>query len=287
MKDLKQITVIGLGLLGGSVALKVLSAFPRLKVVGYSHRRETRQKAKQFAIASEIVDNIALSVSNADLVIIATPIFTFEQIFTRIAPALPAGCIVTDVGSTKLLPHRWAAKLLPKNVRYVGSHPIAGSEQRGVEFARDDLLDNADCIVTSAKNTSPAAAGTLKKFWAHLGCSVHSMTPAQHDNIFANISHLPHMIAVAMTNSIPLSQLKFAGKGFMDTSRVASGPENIWTDILLANTKNCDKAIGKIIEELKKLQHAVSTGNKKQTESLLKKARAKRTALINYKIKSL
>ena len=149
MKDLRQVTVIGLGLLGGSVTLAVLRSFPGVKTVGYTHRAITRRKAKELAVATEIVDDINQSVSNADLVILATPIRGFEKIFIAIRGSLPRGCIVTDVGSTKVLPHRWAAKRLPRTVHYVGSHPIAGSEQRGVEFARDDLFDQATCILTT------------------------------------------------------------------------------------------------------------------------------------------
>ncbi|MHC4510226.1 MAG: prephenate dehydrogenase, partial [Planctomycetota bacterium] len=143
MNDLKQTTVIGMGLLGASISLAVLRSFTRMKVVGYTHRPSTRAKARQLAVATEIVDEMVRSVTDADLVILATPICTFESIFSEIADALPSGCIVTDVGSTKVLPHRWAAKRLPGTVHYVGSHPIAGSEQRGVEFARDDLFDQA------------------------------------------------------------------------------------------------------------------------------------------------
>jgi prephenate dehydrogenase len=179
VKDLQQTTVIGLGLLGGSISLAVLRSFARAKVVGYTHRPSTRAKARQLAVATEVVDEISQSVSGADLVILATPICTFEKTFSEIADALPSGCIVTDVGSTKVLPHRWAAKKLPKRVHYVGSHPIAGSEQRGVEFARDDLFDQAMCILTTTEHTNRQAEQTLRKFWSKLGCFVKSMTPAQ------------------------------------------------------------------------------------------------------------
>ena len=226
-----------------------------------------------------------MSVSNADVVILATPIHTFEKILDTIGDALPRGCIVTDVGSTKVLPHRWAAKRLPETIHYVGSHPIAGSEQRGLDFARDDLFDRADCILTTTKKTNRRAVGTLKKFWSDLGCTVKIMTPAEHDKIFANISHLPHIAAAALINASDSRTLKFAGKGFMDTSRIASGPANIWADVLLANAKNCTASIDKIIAELRKLKKAVKSDDKKQIERLLKKARDKRTAMVNYKIK--
>ncbi|HUT46554.1 MAG TPA: prephenate dehydrogenase/arogenate dehydrogenase family protein [Sedimentisphaerales bacterium] len=285
MKDLKQVTVLGLGLLGGSISLAVLRSFTHVKVVGYTHRPSTRAKARQLAVASEVVDDICQSVSDSDLVILATPLCTFENIFVEIADALPSGCIVTDVGSTKELPHRWADKKLPKNVHYVGSHPIAGSEQRGVEYARDDLFDQAMCVLTRTEKTNRQALQILKRFWSELECFVKVMTPAEHDRIFANVSHLPHIIAAALINANNNEDLKFAGKGFMDTSRVASGPANIWADVLLTNTKNASRGIDKVIAELTKLKEAVKGENKAEIEKLLEKARDKRTTLIKYKIK--
>jgi prephenate dehydrogenase len=285
MKDLRQITVIGLGLLGGSITLTVLRSLVGVKTVGYTHRPTTRRKARRLAVAGKIVDDIRQSVSDADLVILATPISTFEKIFSQIRGALPKGCIVTDVGSTKVLPHHWAARKLPKTVHYVGSHPIAGSEQRGVEFARDDLFDGVICILTTTEKTNRRAAQTLKRFWSELGCSVKLMTPAEHDRIFANISHLPHIVATALINFSKSEELNFAGKGFIDTSRIASGPANIWADVLLTNTANTTRGIDKIIAELLKLKKAIKRGNKKQIEKTLEVARNKRTAMINYKIK--
>jgi prephenate dehydrogenase len=285
MKELKQITVVGLGLLGGSITLAVLRTFAGVKTVGYSHRSTTRAKARQLAVATEVVDDIRKSVSNADLVILATPISTFEKIFGEISDALPVGCIVTDVGSTKVLPHQWAAKNLPGTVHYVGSHPIAGSEQRGIEFARDDLFEQAVCILTTTKKTNRQAAQTLKKFWSKLGCRVKLMRPAEHDRIFANVSHLPHITAVALINASRAGELTFAGKGFMDTSRIASGPANIWADVLATNANNVTRSIDKITAELRKLKKAIKSGDKKQIEKLLKAARNKRNALINYKIR--
>ena len=270
--------------MGGSITLAVLRSFTGIKTVGYSHRPATRRKARRLAVADEIANDIKTSLSDADIVILATPIYTFEKIFSDIADALPNGCIVTDVGSTKVLPHRWAKKL-PKTVRYVGSHPIAGSEQRGIEFARDDLFDRAACILTATKGTDNQAVETLKKFWSQLGCSVKLMTPAKHDRIYANISHLPHIVAAALINASNADDLKFAGKGFIDTSRIASGPANIWADVLLANAKNLAKSTDRVIAELEKLKKAINNGNKKQIEKQLEKARDKRAVLINYKIK--
>ncbi len=285
MKELKQITVIGLGLLGGSLTLAVSRCFPRIKTIGFTHRPATRKKARQLAVADKVVDDISDAVSNADLVILATPIYVFEEIFTQIANALPAGCIVTDVGSTKTLPHRWAKTHLPKTAHYVGSHPIAGSEQRGVESARDDLFDQMCCILTTTKKSNYSAVKTLKEFWSKLGCSVKVMTPAQHDKILANISHLPHVMAAALINIGKPEQLELAGRGFIDTSRIASGAANIWADILLTNAGNTVKGIDKIIAELRKIQKAIKAGDGRQIEKLLETARNKRNTMIKYKMR--
>ena len=276
---------MGLGLLGGSIARAVLRTFPGTKVVGFTHRPSTRRRARELAVATEVVGDIKQGVCEADLVILATPIGTFEEYFSEMAKALPAGCVVTDVGSTKVLPHRWAARRLPSTVRYVGSHPIAGSEQRGVEFSRDDLFEDAMCILTTTDKTNRRAVQTLKRFWSELGCFVKLMEPAEHDRIFANVSHLPHVVAAALTNASSSEELKFAGKGFMDTSRIASGPVNIWADVLLTNPDNVAKGIDRTISELSKLKRAVEGRDREQVESLLKSARDKRSELIKYKMK--
>ncbi len=285
MKKLRQVSVIGMGLLGASVTLTILRALPGVKTVVFSHRPFTRRKAEKMGVADEVVNDIKECVCQADIVILATPIGTFEDTFRQIADALPDGCIVTDVGSTKVLPHRWAQKTLPERVRYVGSHPIAGSEKRGVEFARDDLLSGAACIVTKTKNTNTEAVRTLKSFWSSLGSVVKVMTPVEHDKIFANVSHLPHVMATALINASKPEDLKFAGKGFMDTSRIASGPANIWADILITNSSNTARGIDRAIKELLKLKKAIQQNDQKQVERLLDLARTRRSQLIGDKLR--
>jgi len=274
-----------MGLLGASITLTTLRSLFGVKTVGYSHRPSTRRKARQLGVAEEIVDDLGICVAEADVVILATPICTFEHIFAGISDVLKTGCIVTDVGSTKVLPHRWAQKLLPKDVYYVGSHPIAGSEKRGAEFARDDLLHGARCILTRKKNTNAAALAKLRKLWLQLGCRVSVMSPGRHDRIFARVSHLPHVTATALVNASDPEQLTFAGKGFIDTSRVASGPENVWSDILITNAANTVQGIDKVIAELRKLQKAIREKDQKRVQKLLAAARAKRAVLIRHKMR--
>jgi prephenate dehydrogenase len=285
VKSLRQVTIIGIGLLGGSISLAVRHRMSGVAVVGYSHRAATRRRAKALGIATQIVGDLAAAARTADLVILATPIFTFETYFAQLAGIVPKGCIVTDVGSTKLLPHSWAEQHLGKAARYVGSHPIAGSEQRGAEFARDDLFDQAQCILTATPATDRAATRTLKGFWSALGCSVRAMDPIEHDRVFANISHLPHVIAAGLVNASGDEDMRFAGKGFLDSTRISSGPASIWTDVLLANRENLVEGIDRAIVELSKLQAAIKDGKRERIAELLETARGKRAALVKYKIR--
>ena len=150
---------------------------------------------------------------------------------------------------------------------------------------RDDLFERAECILTTTEKSNREAVRTVKKFWSKLGCAVKIMGPAEHDRVFANVSHLPHITAAALINASKTEELKFAGKGFIDTSRIASGPANIWADILVTNANNATKGIDKITTELAKLKKAIKNGDKKQIEKLLEKARSKRVKLIEHKIR--
>jgi prephenate dehydrogenase len=285
VNDLRQVSIIGLGLLGGSVALAVRQRMPGTVVIGYSHRPVTRRRARTIGVVTETAGNLEAAVVNADLVVLATPIFTFERYFTGLSGLVPHGGIITDVGSTKVLPHAWARKRLAGHIRYVGSHPVAGSEQRGVEFARDDLFDQTRCILTTTPATDRGAVKALKSFWSTLGCSVQVMSPDEHDRVFANISHLPHVMAAGLVNASDEDEMMFAGKGFLDSTRIASGPATVWTDVLLANRANIAAGIDRAIAELAKLRAAIKGGKREQIEQLLEAARRKRATLVKYKIR--
>ena len=284
MKNLKQVSVVGMGLLGASMTLTIKRDLPRIKVVGYSHRCETRQKSRQNGLAHEIAENLTDAVQNSDLVILATPIQTFQDYFIEMVPCLKDGAIVTDVGSTKSLSHCWAKKHLPKRVFYVGSHPIAGSEKRGLEYARDDLLTGSACILTKTAGTDAASVKVLEKFWTSLGCAVQIMTPARHDKIFGNVSHLPHLMATALVNANSSADMQFAGRGFIDTTRVASGPANVWADILMTNAPTCVKGIDSLIAQLMLMRKAIADGDEKKVKKLLQQAGEKRSKMIQRKI---
>lgn len=285
IKELEKVSVIGLGLLGGSLGLALNSFFPRVKRLGYSHRAVTRNKALHLGCVDEIYPDVADAVRKAQLVILASPIGAFESLMQKIAENLSPGCIVTDVGSTKVLPVRWARKYFNRDIQFLGSHPIAGSEQRGVDFARADLFFGAPCILTPTKQTKQKTIAFVKEFWQALGMPVQVMTPTEHDRVLARISHLPHLLASAMVNVSDPKELLLCGKGFLDTTRIASGPPNVWRDIIMANTKNTSVAIGKLIKELLRLQWALDQENEKAILKKLTDAQAKRNTLVAQKMK--
>jgi len=283
--DLEKISIIGLGLLGGSLGLAVQSTFPQAKRLGYSHRAVTRSKAIELGSVDAIYPDVADAVRDAQLVILASPISTFEPLMQAMADHLSPGCVVTDVGSTKVLPVRWAHRYLNKTIQFLGSHPMAGSEQRGVEFARADLFFGAPCILTPTPQTKKSTVRFLKEFWQALGMRVQIMNPPEHDRVLARISHLPHLLATAMVNISDPQELLLCGKGFLDTTRIASGPPNVWRDIIMANPKNARAAIGKLIRELSRMQTALDQENEKTIVKMLTDAQAKRNTLVEQKMK--
>lgn len=282
---LQSITVVGLGLLGGSLGLAIQRAFPATKRLGYSHRKSTREKALAAGAVDEIYDNLADAVTQSQLVVICTPVGLFQDMFEQMADHLAEGCIVTDVGSTKALPVRWAKKHLPSRVEFLGSHPIAGSEQRGVDFSRADLFDNASCIITPTAKTTRTTKTLLSQFWKKLGMRVSSMSPQQHDRLLGRISHLPHVLAMALVNGSDLKETQFCGKGFLDTTRIASGDPTMWRDILMSNANETDKAITASIKELTRMQTALRNKNEQAIFDMLSQAQNQRNKLVAAKLR--
>lgn len=285
INELESISIIGLGLLGGSLGLAVDRVFPAVTRYGWSHRKSTREKALNAGTVDICSETIAEAVGEAQLVVLASPIGTFPGLMQEMSHVLASGTIVTDVGSTKQLPARWGRTYLPGHVEFLGSHPMAGSEQRGVEFSRADLFEGAYCILTPTPSSEGVTVKLLSDFWEALGMRLSRMAPARHDRVLARISHLPHVLAMALVNASDEEEILLCGKGFLDTTRIASGPPGMWRDILMANAENMDKAIGKLIKELEKTQRALHNKNEKKVMQMLESAQAKRNELVEKKLK--
>jgi prephenate dehydrogenase len=255
IKRLDKVCLVGVGLLGGSIGLALRAAGFGGTRVGVGRRQSSLDRAIECDAVDEVSLDVSAGVKGCQLVIVCTPIGRMEALILEMADALDAGTMVTDVASTKADVVRMAERLLPDRVRFVGSHPMAGSEKTGVDFARADLFERALCLVTPGRSTPEDDTRWVRQFWEALGGHSLIVSPAKHDRLLARVSHLPHAVASALVSlATKQSAIELAGPGFADTTRVASGNPSMWTDILRTNRKAMIQAIDQLTEELGKLR---------------------------------
>lgn len=248
--EIRHLSILGVGLLGGSLGIDVRARIKGCQVTGYGHRIETLKKAIGLGAIDHAAGDLTQAVRDADCVVLCTPVGRFDELLSQIAPALKPGAIVTDVGSTKRSVVQSAAKRLPKGVHFVGSHPMAGSEKRGIEFARAGLFDGSVCITTPAADTDGGAVEAVEGLWRTLGMKVIRMSADAHDQRVALVSHLPHALAAAIVSIQDDASLALAGKGFLDATRIAAGDGALWRDILIDNADSVRTALLKLMHEL-------------------------------------
>jgi prephenate dehydrogenase len=228
--------ILGPGLLGGSIAMALRHLHPGSNVRIWGRRKEAVDFIGKNEIAAVASTDLAEVVGGADLVILCVPVGAMGELASRLREHLAPGAIVTDVGSVKLPVLETIGPILGN--RFVGSHPMAGSEKFGIGAARADLFRGAVSIVTPTAASCPEAVGRVRAFWEGLGSEVRELSPEEHDRTVALVSHLPHLIAAALVDFVCLENrdaLNFCGAGFRDTTRVAAGPAKMWTEILLEN----------------------------------------------------
>jgi prephenate dehydrogenase len=282
----RRITIVGVGLLGGSMGLALRSRAKDCKIVGYGHRRETLDAALQMHALHEGYEQPGPAVRGSDLVVLCTPVGLLRPMLEQIAPLLDRGALVTDVGSTKRSVVEAAEAILPAHARFVGSHPMAGSERRGIGAARADLYDHALCIVTRTERTDLAALEQIESFWRLLGMRTCRTTPEEHDRRLADISHLPHAVAAALVAIQEDPSLALTGKGFLDLTRIAGGDSVLWRDIFLDNRDNVRKSIRHLSEQLKTLSDLLEPGKAEALQAWLEQSARRRQKLLDEKKQS-
>jgi prephenate dehydrogenase len=282
IKDLRKVGIVGPGLLGGSIGLALKSRELSARIVGIGHLRSSLDRAVEIGAIDEGSENIG-DLAGSDLVIIATPIRLIRKTLVDVGDILSPGAVVTDVGSTKRQICRWGTRLFRRSIEFVGSHPIAGSEKRGVDFARVDLFTNANCFVTPVDRNSAGAVDLVTDLWTLIGMRVIKTTPAHHDQLLAAVSHLPHVVAAALVNACTEKQLRFTGTGFLDTTRIASGDVQLWHDIILSNPDRIHAVLTRFVRELDRFRTAVGQKDSKGICDFLTAAKVKRDNLIRFK----
>ena len=269
-----HISIIGLGLIGGSLGLALKQAKWRgAEITGYVRRPEIGRLAMDIGAVDGIALSLEESVDKSDLVIISTPVLTIKDILNQIAPYLPENCIVTDTASTKQQVMNWAQNILPPGIAFIGGHPMAGKDLSGLESAQSDLfLNSTYCLVCGAKTTL-VAEQTLTDIIKAIGANPMKINDREHDDMVAGISHLPFLLSVALVSATTghtdwdkMSQL--ASTGYRDTTRLASGSPDVNAQICLTNQKAILHWIDLFAQELKKLENLIAANDEKIKDAL-------------------
>ena len=270
----RTVAIIGVGLLGGSLGLALRQRKLARRVIGVGRRQSSIDRAMAVGAIEEGTLDIRAGVADAELAVLATPVGTMVDLARQAADAMPRGSLMTDVGSTKSRLVRGIEEVAGDRVRYVGSHPMAGSEKRGVDEASAALFDGALCFVTSTQRTDPRALAAVIELWQALGARVRTVNPGEHDRLVAYTSHLPHVVAAALVNVAMSDSLAVAGAGFRDTTRVASGDPRMWADVCLENRERLLEAIGHLENELRTLRGVLAKGDEDELLAWLESAKA-------------
>ncbi len=249
--DFSSITILGGGLLGGSLAMKLTQMNAHVRL--WARREETVDAAMQSGITHATSD-LESAVSGSDLMVLAVPVGSMPALVSQaLEVGLPDACLITDVGSVKRAPHQTIPPLLAGRViDFIGSHPMAGSEQNGMAAASADLFENAACLLTNDQQVAPELAAKLERFWQQVGCRTAWMSASSHDALVARISHLPHIVAASAAR-ICLQNPddgQFGGGGLRDTTRVASGNPEMWAEILTENRASIADPLREMIADL-------------------------------------
>ena len=278
----RKITIIGVGLLGGSIGLAVQRRKLARQTAGFVRRAASLKDCERAGAVDFATTDLLAAVWDADLVILCTPLAQMRSRVQEMLPALKRGAIVTDVGSVKAGVVSELESLLQKSgAHFVGSHPMAGAEKTGVSAARADLFANTVCIVTPTPKTHPAVLRKAKQFWNAVGSRVLELKPEVHDALVSRSSHLPHVVAATLASHVlnpahPESQAALCANGFRDTTRIASGSPEMWRDIALANRQNLAKSLSAFIADLQKFRRLMERGEARAIANFFETAKQRR-----------
>lgn len=274
MKPFHKVTIVGVGLLGGSIGLAVKKKHLAREVAGFFRDRKKIAAAVKRGAVDTGTNDLKSAVSGSDFIILCSPI---KDIIEKLKIFKKMGLmeiLITDTGSTKAEIVRNA-----KGLNFVGSHPLAGSEQSGIAHAQSDLFLNSVCLLTPTPETHPSSVMRIRNFWKSLGAQPFGLSAREHDRILSLTSHLPHAVAFSLVNALPPGFLRFSAGGLKDTTRIALSSPDIWLDIFLSNKGNLCLALRCFEKTLREFKNAVADGNRKKILRFLRSAQDKRRDL--------
>lgn len=277
-----NVAVLGPGLLGGSIALALKARSPGCRVALWARRASAVEEIRQAGVADEASTDLRPIVEGAQLVVFCVPVGAMPALAEAILPHIGPETLVTDVGSVKGPVVEALAPVFARRGRFLGSHPMAGSEQSGLAAARADLFEGATCILTPHDGAHPATREAVAAFWELLGCRIRELPPREHDETIGLVSHLPHLLAAVLVDFVHAENPRavgFCGNGFRDTTRIASGPVPMWREILASNRGALSGMLERLIDRLRSVSDDFCAGNDASLESLLANAKEQRDRL--------
>jgi cyclohexadieny/prephenate dehydrogenase len=283
----KQVTIIGFGLIGSSLARAIRDNHLAEKIICADVSRDVCEKVLQLKIADEVTTDLAKGVKGSDLVILCVPVGAMGAVAEKIAPALEKGAILSDVGSVKMAVVKSVGALLPSSVHFVPAHPIAGTEHSGPENGFAELFKNRWCIVTPMAHTELHAVEKVVKLWEACGSNIELMNPDHHDLVLGITSHLPHLIAYTIVGTATTLEedlkgevIKFSASGFRDFTRIAASDPVMWRDVFLNNKDAVLEVLQRFTEDLTALQKAIRKQDGDYLYQTFKRTRDIRRAII-------
>lgn len=274
------VAILGPGLIGGSLALALAERGLVKRLTIYARSARALDAIRTAGVNAELTDNPSEAVRDADVVVLCVPIEAMADLVHEIRDALKPTALVTDVGSVKGSVDRELAPLLEDRALWIGSHPMAGSEQAGFAAARADLFEGAACIVTPTNRTQPEAQRRAEELWKSVGGRILTFEPAWHDIAVAQVSHIPHLVAALLVGNVSDTSEPAVGSGFRDTTRVASGSPDLWTEIIWANREAIRASLVPLILELQDVQDSLKSDDKTRLHDNLKFAYDLRSKML-------
>ncbi|WP_095012590.1 prephenate/arogenate dehydrogenase family protein [Tsuneonella mangrovi] len=282
----ERVAIIGLGLLGGSVGLAVREHLPGVTTTGYDADPATRERAAERGLVGTVCETGAEAVADADLVIFCVPVGAIGAAAREVADAIPAGAVISDVGSSKAAVSQALSEALPSNV-VIPAHPVAGTERSGPDAGFSSLFHHRWCILTPPDGADAEAVAKLSAFWEALGAKVETMDAAHHDLVLAVTSHIPHLIAYTIVGTasdledVTRSEvIKYSAGGFRDFTRIAASDPTMWRDVFLTNREAVLEMLGRFTEDLTALQRAIRREDGQALFDLFTRTRAIRRSII-------
>lgn len=279
MKRFETVAVVGVGLIGGSIGLALRKRGLAENVVGIGRRQASLRIARRAGAVTSTTIDLTKGVVDADLVVVCTPVGRIVEDVRQAAEHARKGTLITDVGSTKQMIVAALDEGLPRGCRFLGSHPVAGSEKSGPGSADAELFEGNVAIITPTKNTRAEDFDRLEAFWSDLGSVVIQMSPAEHDEALAVISHLPRAVAAALAAAVPEKYFRLAGSGLLDTTRIAAGDVELWKQVFAQNRRNMLTALDQFQQNLAALRSGLEQDDTSQLERILTLAKKNRDAL--------